>query len=93
MSDCKQFYNNICKEINRSDKLQDDKLQDFERIFSVKQDSENKNVKQTFIKHLSLTTKGMYQVNQKSIILDIAKLLQIHLYQKVTLKHGSNYNH
>lgn len=47
MSDCKQFYNNICKEINRSDKLQDDKLQDFERIFSVKQDSEGKNVKLT----------------------------------------------
>ena len=47
MSDCKKFYNNICKEINRSDKLQDDKLQDFERIFSVKQDSEDKNVKLT----------------------------------------------
>ena len=42
MSDCKQFYNNICKEINRSDKLKD-----FETIFSVQQSSEDKNVKPT----------------------------------------------
>ena len=55
MSDCKQFYNSICKEINRSDKLKD-----FETIFSVKQSSEDKDVKltevqkfaATFIKHL-----------------------------------------
>ena len=42
MSDCKQFYKNICKEINRSDKLQD-----FETIFSVKPSSEVENVKLT----------------------------------------------
>lgn len=42
MSDCKKFYNNICKEINRSDKSQD-----FKTIFSVKQDFEDKNVKLT----------------------------------------------
>lgn len=42
MSDCEQFYNNICKEINRSNKLKD-----FETIFSVKQDSKDKNVKLT----------------------------------------------
>lgn len=42
MSDCKQFYNNICKEINRRDKLKD-----FKTIFSVKQGSEGKNVKLT----------------------------------------------
>ena len=42
MSDCKKFYNNICKEINRSDKLKD-----FKTIFSVKQGSEDKNVKLT----------------------------------------------
>ena len=47
MSDCKQFYENICKEINRSDKLQSDKLQDFETIFSVKPSSEVENVKLT----------------------------------------------
>ena len=45
MSDCKQFYNNICKEINRSDRS--DKLQDFKTIFSVKQGSKDKNEKLT----------------------------------------------
>ena len=45
MSDCKQFYNNICKEINRSDRS--DKLQDFKTIFSVKQGSKDKNKKLT----------------------------------------------
>ena len=43
MPDCKQFYNNICKEINRID----DKLKDFETIFSVKQGSEDNHVKLT----------------------------------------------
>lgn len=42
MSDCKKFYNNICKVINRTDKLKD-----FETIFSVKQGSENEKVKLT----------------------------------------------
>ena len=42
MSDCEQFYNNICKEINRRDKLKD-----FKTIFSVKQGSEDENVKLT----------------------------------------------
>lgn len=42
MSDCKQFYNNICKEINRSDKLKD-----FKTIFSVKEGSKDKNEKLT----------------------------------------------
>ena len=45
MSDCEQFYNNICKEINRSDRS--DKSQDFKTIFSVKQGSEDKNEKLT----------------------------------------------
>ena len=45
MSDCKQFYKNICKEINRSDRS--DKSQDFKTIFSVKQGSEDKNEKLT----------------------------------------------
>ena len=36
MPDCKQFYNTICKEINRIDKLKD-----FKTIFSVKQGSED----------------------------------------------------
>lgn len=42
MSDCEQFYNNICKEINRRDKLKD-----FKTIFSVKQGFEDENVKLT----------------------------------------------
>mgnify|MGYP000487926938 CR=1 FL=1 len=42
MSDCKQFYKNICKEINRSDKSKD-----FETIFRVKPSSEVENVKLT----------------------------------------------
>ena len=74
MSDCKQFYNNICKEINRSDKLQDDKLQDFERIFSVKQDSENKNVKLTEVQKFAANFYKVPIINYKGHVTDKSKV-------------------
>ena len=74
MSDCKQFYNNICKEINRSDKLQDDKLQDFERIFSVKQDSENKNVKLTEVQNFAANFYKAPIINYKGHVAGKSKV-------------------
>lgn len=74
MSDCKQFYNNICKEINRSDKLQDDKLQDFERIFSVKQDSENKNVKLTEVQKFAANFYKAPIINYKGHVTGKSKV-------------------
>ena len=74
MSDCKQFYNNICKEINRSDKLQDDKLQDFERIFSVKQDSENKNVKLTEVQNFAANFYKAPIINYKGHVTGKSKV-------------------
>ena len=60
MSDCKQFYNNICKEINRSNKLKD-----FKTIFSVKQGSEGKNVKPTEVQKFAANFYKVPIINYK----------------------------
>ena len=60
MSDCKKFYNNICKEINRTDKLKD-----FETIFSVKQGSKDKNVKLTEVQKFAANFYKVPIINYK----------------------------
>lgn len=69
MSDCKQFYNNICKEINRSNKLKD-----FETIFSVKQDSEDKNVKLTEVQKFAANFYKVPIINYKGHVIDKSKV-------------------
>ena len=69
MSDCKQFYNNICKEINRSDKFKD-----FETIFSVKQGSEDKNVKLTEVQKFAVNFYKVPIINYKGHVTDKSKV-------------------
>ena len=69
MSDCEQFYNNICKEINRSNKLKD-----FETIFSVKQDSKNKNVKLTDVQKFAANFYKVPIINYKGHVTDKSKV-------------------
>ena len=71
MSDCKQFYNNICKEINRRER---DKLKDFETIFSVKQGSENKNVKLTEVQKFAANFYKAPIINYKGHVTDKSKV-------------------
>lgn len=68
MSDCQQFYNNICKEINRSNKLKD-----FETIFSVKQDSKGKNVKLTEVQKFAANFYKVPIINYKGHVTDKSK--------------------
>lgn len=69
MSDCEQFYNNICKEINRTDKLKD-----FETIFSVKQDSKDKNVKLTEVQKFAANFYKVPIINYKGYVTDKLKV-------------------
>ena len=69
MSDCQQFYNNICKEINRSNKLKD-----FETIFSVKQDSKDKNVKLTEVQKFAANFYKVPIINYKGHVTDKSKV-------------------
>lgn len=69
MSDCKQFYNNICKEINRSDKLKD-----FETIFSVKQSSEDKDVKLTEVQKFAANFYKAPIINYKGYVTGKSKV-------------------
>ena len=69
MSDCKKFYNNICKEINRSDKLKD-----FKTIFSVKQGSEGKNVKLTEVQKFAANFYKVPIINYKGHVTDKSKV-------------------
>ena len=69
MSDCEQFYNNICKEINRSNKLKD-----FETIFSVKQDSKDKNVKLTAVQKFAANFYKVPIINYKGHVTDKSKV-------------------
>lgn len=69
MSDCKQFYNSICKEINRSDKLKD-----FETIFSVKQSSEDKDVKLTEVQKFAANFYKAPIINYKGYVTDKSKV-------------------
>ena len=69
MSDCKQFYNNICKEINRSDKLKD-----FKTIFSVKQGSEDENVKLTEVQKFAANFYKAPIINYKGHVTDKSKV-------------------
>lgn len=69
MSDCTQFYNNICKEINRSDKLKD-----FETIFSVKQGSKDKNVKLTEVQKFAANFYKVPIINYKGHVTDKLKV-------------------
>ena len=69
MSDCEQFYNNICKEINRSNKLKD-----FETIFSVKQDSKDKNVKLTEVQKFAANFYKVPIINYKGYVTDKLKV-------------------
>lgn len=69
MSDCQQFYNNICKEINRSNKLKD-----FETIFSVKQGSKDKNVKLTEVQKFAANFYKVPIINYKGYVTDKLKV-------------------
>lgn len=69
MSDCKQFYNSICKEINRSDKLKD-----FETIFSVKQSSEDKDVKLTEVQKFAANFYKAPIINYKGYVTGKSKV-------------------
>ena len=69
MSDCKKFYNNICKEINRSDKLKD-----FKTIFSVKQGSEDKNVKLTEVQKFAANFYKAPIINYKGHVTGKSKV-------------------
>ena len=69
MSDCKNFYNNICKEINRSDKLKD-----FKTIFSVKQGSEDKNVKLTEVQKFAANFYKAPIINYKGHVTGKSKV-------------------
>ena len=69
MSDCEQFYNNICKEINRSDKLKD-----FETIFSVKYGSEDKNVMLTEVQKFAANFYKVPIINYKGHVTDKSKV-------------------
>ena len=69
MSDCKQFYNSICKEINRSDKLKD-----FETIFSVKQSSEDKDVKLTEVQKFAANFYKALIINYKGYVTGKSKV-------------------
>ena len=69
MSDCKKFYNNICKEINRSDKLKD-----FKTIFSVKQGSEGKNVKLTEVQKFAANFYKAPIINYKGHVTGKSKV-------------------
>ena len=69
MSDCKQFYNNICKEINRSDKSKD-----FKTIFSDKQGSEAKNVKLTEVQKFAANFYKAPIINYKGYITGKSKV-------------------
>ena len=69
MSDCKQFYNNICKEISRSDKLKD-----FETIFSVKQGSKDKNVKLTEVQKFAANFYKAPIINYKGHVTGKSKV-------------------
>ncbi|WP_314727304.1 hypothetical protein [uncultured Veillonella sp.] len=69
MSDCKQFYDNICKEINRSTKLKD-----FETIFRVKQGSEDKNVKLTEVQKFAANFYKVPIINYKGHVTDKSKV-------------------
>jgi len=69
MSDCKQLYNNICKEINRSDKLKD-----FETIFSVKQSSEDKDVKLTEVQKFAANFYKAPIINYKGYVTGKSKV-------------------
>lgn len=69
MSDCKQFYNNICKEISRSDKLKD-----FKTIFSVKQGSEDKNEKLTEVQKFAANFYKAPIINYKGYITGKSKV-------------------
>lgn len=69
MSDCKQFYSSICKEINRSDKLKD-----FETIFSVKQSSEDKDVKLTEVQKFAANFYKAPIINYKGYVTGKSKV-------------------
>ena len=69
MSDCKQVYDNICKEINRSDKLKD-----FKRGFSVKQGSEDENVKLTEVQKFAANFYKAPIINYKGYITGKSKV-------------------
>lgn len=69
MSDCKKFYKNICKEINRTDKLKD-----FETIFSVKQGSKDKNVKLTEVQKFAANFYKVPIINYKGYVTDKLKV-------------------
>ena len=69
MSDCKKFYNNICKEINRSNKLKV-----FKTIFSVKQDSEDKNVKLTEVQKFAANFYKAPIINYKGHVTGKSKV-------------------
>ena len=69
MSDCKKFYNNICKEINRSDKSKD-----FKTIFSVKQGSEDKNVKLTEVQKFAANFYKASIINYKGHVTGKSKV-------------------
>lgn len=69
MSDCKQFYNSICKEINRRDKLKD-----FETIFSVKQSSEDKDVKLTEVQKFAANFYKAPIINYKGYVTGKSKV-------------------
>ena len=69
MSDCKQFYKNICKEINRIDKSKD-----FETIFSDKQGSEYKNVKLTEVQKFAANFYKASIINYKGHVTGKSKV-------------------
>ncbi|MDU6652628.1 MAG: hypothetical protein E6486_06950, partial [Streptococcus vestibularis] len=62
-------YNNICKEINRSDKLKD-----FETIFSVKQSSEDKDVKLTEVQKFAANFYKAPIINYKGYVTGKSKV-------------------
>ncbi len=67
MSDCMQFYNNICKEINRSEK-------DFETIFSVKQGSEDEKVNLTEVQKFAANFYKVPIINYKGHVTGKSKV-------------------
>ena len=69
MSDCEQFYSNICKEINKSNKLKD-----FETIFSVKSGSEDENEKLTEVQKFAANFYKAPIINYKGHVTGKSKV-------------------
>ena len=69
MSDCEQFYSNICKEINKSNKLKD-----FETIFSVKPGSEDENEKLTEVQKFAANFYKAPIINYKGHVTGKSKV-------------------